>query len=87
VRLTCSCAALLCYNCAMPEIKTTNKVTVGLVQMTCAQQPEPNLEKALTRIGEAAQQGAQIVCLQELFRSRYFCQIEDIDLHPASQVN
>src|SRR5262245_54358555 len=50
-------------------------VTVGLVQM----QPEPqlNLERAVHQVRAAAAQGAQIVCLQELFRSRYFCQTED----------
>ncbi len=36
-----------------------------------------NLDKAAERIVEAAKQGAQIVCLQELFRSQYFCQSED----------
>jgi N-carbamoylputrescine amidase len=42
-------------------------------------QPEPqlNLERAMDQIRAAAAQGAQIVCLQELFRSRYFCQTED----------
>ncbi len=53
-------------------------VTVGLVQMSCGADPVANLAKAVARIAEAAQQGAQIVCLQELFRSRYFCQREDI---------
>ena len=38
---------------------------------------EANLSKAEARIREAAKKGAQIVCLQELFRSRYFCQSED----------
>jgi N-carbamoylputrescine amidase len=42
-------------------------------------QPEPeiNLKHAIRQVQEAAAQGAQIVCLQELFRSRYFCQTED----------
>ncbi|MBI3303333.1 MAG: carbon-nitrogen hydrolase, partial [Deltaproteobacteria bacterium] len=53
-------------------------VTLGLAQMSCSEQPEENLAKAVERIGQAARQGAQIVCLQELFRSRYFCQSEDI---------
>ena len=63
----------------MSKKKSSNKINVGLVQMTCELKPEPNLKKALARIGEAAKQGAQIVCLQELFRSQYFCQIEDIE--------
>ena len=53
------------------------QVTLGLIQMSCSEQPEENLAKAIARIGHAAQQGAQIICLQELFRSRYFCQSEE----------
>ncbi len=53
------------------------RVYVGLIQMSCAGKPEANLEKAVTRIREAAAQGAQMVCLQELFKSPYFCQVED----------
>src|SRR5438876_8482625 len=54
-------------------------VTVGLVQMRCEPEPEANLNKAVARIRQAAAAGAQIVCLQELFRSPYFCQRQ----HPA----
>ncbi len=50
---------------------------VALLQMQCGPEPEANLEKAVARVREAAQQGAQIVCLPELFRSQYFCQSED----------
>jgi N-carbamoylputrescine amidase len=53
--------------------------TLGLIQQTCGDDPAKNLESALRAITEAAKQGAQIVCLQELFRSRYFCQTEDAD--------
>jgi len=49
---------------------------VGLVQMGCGDDVAANVRTALDRIGEAARQGAQIVCLQELFASRYFCQAE-----------
>lgn len=52
-------------------------VFVGLVQMSCSDHPQENLDKAVSKIVQAAKQGAQIVCLQELFRSRYFCQTED----------
>jgi len=52
-------------------------IVVGLVQMACASDPAANLHTALARIAEAAQQGAEIVCLQELFGSQYFCQKED----------
>src|ERR1700687_4777654 len=50
---------------------------VALVQMQCGTDPAANLAKAIARIRDAAKQGAQIVCLPELFRSQYFCQSED----------
>ena len=51
--------------------------TVGLVQMACGETVSTNLDTASNLIGQAAGQGAQIICLQELFASRYFCQRED----------
>ena len=45
--------------------------------MRCTPDPAENLEKALQKTGEAAGLGAQIICLQELFTSQYFCQVED----------
>jgi N-carbamoylputrescine amidase len=53
-------------------------VTVGLIQTQALPEPDANLERAVTEIRAAAAQGAQIVCLQELFRSQYFCQTEDL---------
>ncbi len=53
--------------------------TIGLVQMSCTADPKENLRKAGARIREAAGRGAQIVCLQELFCSLYFCQEENAD--------
>jgi len=53
--------------------------TVGLVQMTCSPTPGENLAKAEQKIREAARSGAQIVCLQELFRTQYFCREESAD--------
>jgi N-carbamoylputrescine amidase len=50
---------------------------VGLVQMRCCERPHENLARALAGIEDAAARGAKLVCLQELFRSRYFCQAED----------
>jgi len=55
----------------------TEKFTVGLVQMSMSADPQENLEKAAARVAEAAQKGAQVVCLPELFRSPYFCQREE----------
>jgi len=57
--------------------KTSLKVRIGLVQMTSAADPAVNLKKALSQVRLAAAEGAKIVCLQELFRTRYFCQTED----------
>ena len=58
---------------------TNRKVPVALIQMGCSPQPEKNLKNALDRIAVAARQGAKLVCLQELFRSLYFCQKEDYE--------
>lgn len=52
-------------------------LTLGLVQMRCGPSPEENFAKAVAGIREAAGRGAQVICLQELFRTRYFCQTED----------
>lgn len=54
-------------------------VKVGLVQMSCSGEKQLNLQKAIQQIKAAAAKGAQIVCLQELFTSLYFCDVEDYD--------
>jgi N-carbamoylputrescine amidase len=54
-------------------------VRTGLIQMACEAGKDANIAKAVARIREAAGQGAQIVCLQELFASRYFCFEENYD--------
>ena len=54
-----------------------SKVTLGLVQTAVSADLDANLEKAVERSIAAAKDGAQIICLQELFRGHYFCQIED----------
>src|SRR6202012_6283906 len=56
-----------------------SKVKVGIVQMSCTADKQSNLQKAIAKIREAAAKGAQIVCLQELFTSLYFCDVEDYD--------
>jgi N-carbamoylputrescine amidase len=55
------------------------KVKVGLIQMTCGKDKHPNISKAVENIRKAAQKGAQIICLQELFASLYFCDVEDYE--------
>ena len=62
-----------------------SKFRIGLVQMTCSTDPEENLAKAEERVRQAAARGAQIVCLQELFRSQYFCREEDARLFDLAE--
>jgi N-carbamoylputrescine amidase len=59
--------------------------TVALVQMRCAAEKEPNLAKAEAAIRDAARQGAQVVCLPELFTGPYFCQKEDASLFDLAE--
>ena len=61
----------------MMEPNMKKMVNLGLIQMTCSADIGGNFDKAVGFIKDAAQQGAQIVCTQELFKSQYFCQIED----------
>ncbi len=51
--------------------------SVGLVQMTPTPDARENLDRAVHLVREAAASGAQVACLPELFRTRYFCQSED----------
>src|ERR1017187_91164 len=55
------------------------KSKVALVQMRCGAEPDKNFSRAIQFVRDAAKQGAEIVCLPELFRSQYFCQTEDHD--------
>ena len=64
---------------------TPMKFKLGLIQMSCGVGVEENLQKALSRIGQAAQRGAQIICLQELFRSQYFCQKQDATIFDLAE--
>ncbi len=61
----------------MSRKKAAERISVGLIQMKAGASPEQNLAKASAGIEAAAKRGAQIVCLPELFRSRYFPQSED----------
>ena len=58
---------------------------IGLVQMSCGPEPEENLQKALARVGDASNRGAQVVCLPELFQTQYFCQREDPSLFDLAE--
>jgi len=52
-------------------------ISVGLIQMSCSTDASKNLDYALSSIREASNQGAQIICLPELFLTQYFCQTEN----------
>lgn len=54
-------------------------VKIGLIQMSCVADVNTNVTKAIEQIKIAATKGANIVCLQELFTSLYFCDIESYD--------
>lgn len=61
----------------MPPSKPSSHVNVALIQAKGEPRKEVNVERALARIADAAQMGANIVCLQELFAGQYPCQSED----------
>ena len=57
--------------------KGLSEVTVGLIQLRAGEDPRQNVQRTASAVRKAAAQGAQIICLQELFRTPYFCQTED----------
>jgi agmatine deiminase len=61
------------------------RVTVGLVQTAVSDDVPANLKNNLARVKGAASKGAKIVCLQELFRTRYFPQYEKKDFTALSE--
>jgi N-carbamoylputrescine amidase len=63
----------------------SSALTVGLVQMSMSADADANLQKAAARVREAAQKGATVVCLPELYRSPYFCQKEDAKLFDLAE--
>jgi N-carbamoylputrescine amidase len=62
-----------------------SKFRVGLVQMACSADPAENTAKAQWRIREAAGRGARVICLQELFRTPYFCREENAELFDLAE--
>ncbi|HEX2657448.1 MAG TPA: carbon-nitrogen hydrolase, partial [Polyangia bacterium] len=62
---------------AMTTKPASSSFKLGIVQMRCGTDPAANLARAVEKVRDAAQRGAQVVCLPELFRSQYFCQTED----------
>ena len=62
-----------------------DKFRVGLVQMSMTSDPDKNLHRAIQHVQNAAAQGAQLVCLPELFQTQYFCQREDAALFDLAE--
>ena len=69
----------------MSNGKKDHSVKIGVVQMRMSENPDENMEKALAMTREAIGKGAEVVCLPELFRSRYFCQTEDADFFALAE--
>lgn len=66
-------------------VTAADKFTVGLIQMRCTTDRKANCDLAIERIREAAKRGAQIISMQELFLSQYFCRVEDADLFDLAE--
>ena len=60
-------------------------MNIGVIQMACSAHSEENLQRALKKVEEAAERGAQIICLPELFQAQYFCQQEDAALFDLAE--
>jgi N-carbamoylputrescine amidase len=58
---------------------------VGLVQMAMTSDAQANEERAVKGVRDAAQKGAQVVCLPEMYRTPYFCQREDAALFDLAE--
>jgi len=74
--VTASVRAGLAPGAALPYAPAMS-LRIALIQLQMADDPAANLARALEKLDAAARGGAQVACLPELFRSRYFCQRED----------
>jgi len=63
----------------------TGNYKIGVVQMACGPDPDRNLAHAIEQVRAAARQGANVICLPELFRTQYFCQREDAALFDLAE--
>ena len=69
----------------MSQSTGERSVNVGIVQMQCSDSPDDNMAKALAMTADAIRKGAHVICLPELFRSRYFCQSEDDSFYALAE--
>jgi agmatine deiminase len=65
--------------------KTDKIVTIGLIQLSVSENIVENMTKTAQKIEETAKKGAQIVCLQELYRTRYFPQQKNLDVNALAE--
>ncbi|HPA18975.1 MAG TPA: carbon-nitrogen hydrolase [Verrucomicrobiae bacterium] len=65
--------------------RSGGKFTIGVIQMEFSTKPAENMEAAAEQVGKAASDGAQVICLPELYRSQYFCQREDAALFDLAE--
>ncbi len=68
-----------------PKTASNKTVTVGLIQTAVSEDIAANMQKTEEKIVQAANQGAQLICLQELYRSRYFPQEENLDVSALAE--
>ena len=61
-------------------------IKFALLQLTCSEDVQANQQKTEAKIREAAAQGAQVICLQELYRSVYFCHKQDAAYFDLAEV-
>lgn len=66
-------------------MKKNKNFTIGLIQLAFSENENDNLKKASSWIEKAAKQGAQVICLPELYKSQYFCQKEDVALFDLAE--
>ncbi|MFT5299255.1 MAG: N-carbamoylputrescine amidase [Mariniblastus sp.] len=58
-------------------MNSVSSISIAAIQLSCSADIQANLEKTIGQIVEAADAGARLICLQELFASQYFCQSEN----------
>jgi agmatine deiminase len=78
-------AEKLKFNASKAQKKTSKSVTIALIQTAVSENIAENMKKTCLKIEESAKRGAQIVCLQELYRTRYFPQEENVDVHAYAE--
>ena len=72
-------------NASVPKKKGDKTVTIGLIQMSVSENIAENMQKTAEKIAQAAKKGAQIVCLQELYRTRYFPQQKKLNVQGLAE--